>query len=104
MPTLETLRQYNISGYAIFDLFFSFLGVYLLSPWLTAIFKKINLNIPKHNWLFLTLPASIVIHLLVGNYTQMTQDFLQPNGHFLLKAIIIGSFLAGIKDIKKLKY
>lgn len=72
MTTIEFLRQFKLGEYAIFDLVASFFGIYLLSPFLSKIFKKIRLDIPKVNWLYLTLPIGILAHILVGNITPMT--------------------------------
>lgn len=101
MTTIEVLRQFRFSGYAIFDFAASFLGIYLLSPLLSKLFLKFNLSIPKHNWLFLTLPLSVLVHLLVGQATQMTKDFTDLNSHYILKVIILGSLFLGLKGIKK---
>ncbi len=97
---IENLRQYRLGGYAIFDFAASFLGIYLLSPLLSKIFLKIGISIPKHNWLFLTLPLGILVHILVGNITPMTKDFLDPSAHYLLKIIILGLLFFGLKGIK----
>ncbi|MFZ2152519.1 MAG: hypothetical protein WAV41_00480 [Microgenomates group bacterium] len=103
MINIETLRQFRIGNYAVFDLIVSFIGIYLLSPALSWLFRKINIDIPKINWLFLTLPTSIIVHLLIGNKTQMTKDFLDPSNHYLIKIIIIGFLLWGIRGIKIIK-
>jgi hypothetical protein len=103
MTTIELLRQFRLAGYAIFDFAASFLGIYLLSPWLSKVFLKLNLSIPKHNWLFLTLPLSVLVHLLVGQATQMTKDFTNLNSHYILKAVILGLLFLGLKGIKRLK-
>ena len=101
--TLEYLRSFRIFEYAIFDLAVSFLGILLLSPLLTKLFLKININIPTSSWLYLTLPLSILIHMLVGNYTKMTQNFLDPSGHYYIKIVIIGLLVLGIRGIKFIK-
>ncbi|MFZ2125288.1 MAG: hypothetical protein WA087_03220 [Candidatus Saccharimonadales bacterium] len=100
MITIELLRQFRLGGYAIFDFAAAFLGIYLLSPLLSKIFLKLRIDIPKRNWLFLTLPISIVIHLIIGQTTLMTKNFLDINGHFILKILIISLLIIGIKGIK----
>lgn len=100
MTTIEFLRQFKLGEYAIFDLVASFLGIYLLSPFLSKIFKKIRLDIPKINWIYLTLPIGILAHLLVGKITPMTRDFLDLNSSYLLKILIIGLLFFGIRGIK----
>ena len=99
MITIETLRQFRLGGYAIFDFAVTFLAIYLLSPLLTKLFRKIRLDIPRSSWLLLALPIGIIVHLLVGNITPMTRDFLDPQSHYLLKLIILTLTLLGIKGI-----
>ncbi len=103
MNLIETLRQYRILDYAIFDFVVSFIGVYLLAPLLSKLFLKINIKISRLSWLYLTLPLSIIIHLLFSTYTQMTKDFLNLDSHYLLKLVILILLYLGLKDIKFLK-
>jgi len=103
MTTIEFLRQFRIGGYAIFDFAVSFLGIYLLSPLLSKGFLKLRVKVPKWNWLFLTLPISILIHVLVWNITPMTKNFLDLNGHYILKTVILVSLFFGIKGMKIIK-
>ena len=100
MITLEYLRQFRIGGYALFDILISFLGIYVLSPLLSKIFLKFGIEIPKRNWLFLTLPIGIIIHLLSGNMTLMTKDFIDLQSHYILKILILGLLILGVKDIR----
>lgn len=101
--TIEYLRQFRIGGYAIFDFAVSYLGIYLLAPTLSKLFLKIGLKIQRKNWMFLMLPVSIVIHLFFGAMTQMTQDFLDPQGHFFIKIIVLGSLGLGLRGIKRVR-
>lgn len=103
MISLEYLRQFRIGSYAIFDLSAAFLGIYLLSPLLSNMFRKIHIDIPKRNWMILTLPMSILVHVLIGNNTQMTKDFLDTEGHILIKIVILTLFVVGMMGIKKIK-
>ncbi|MFH1608787.1 MAG: hypothetical protein ABH951_02085 [Patescibacteria group bacterium] len=103
MTTLEYLRHFRVFEFAIFDLTVSFLGMYLLAPLLSKLFLKINIKIPKLNWLFFTLPIAIITHVLVGKITPMTEQFLDLHSHFILKIIIIGLFFLGFRGIKRIK-
>ncbi|MEI6288784.1 MAG: hypothetical protein WCP18_04430 [bacterium] len=103
MNPIEFLRQFRLGGYAIFDFAVSFLGIYLLAPLLSKLFLKIGVDIPKNNWLFLTLPISIAIHLLVGKITPMTKNLIDLHGHYILKIIILGLLIFGLKGIKIIK-
>ena len=103
MNPIEFLRQFRLGEYAVFDFAVSFLGMYLLSPLLSKVFRKLRIDIPKLNWLFLTLPISIFAHLLVGNITPMTRDFVDIQGHYSLKILILGLLVLGIRGIKIVK-
>jgi len=101
MTTIEFLRQFRVGDFAIFDFAAAFLGIYLASSFLSRIFLKIKIKIPKRNWVFLTLPIAIIIHLLIGNITPMTRDFLDIGGHYVLKLVIIVSLVCGLWGIKR---
>lgn len=103
MISIEYLRQFRVGSYAIFDLTAAFLGIYLLSPLLSNIFRKIQIDIPKRNWVILTLPISILVHIFIGSKTQMTKDFLDTQGHVLIKIIILTLIIVGMLGIKKIK-
>lgn len=94
------LRQLRILGYAVFDLATALLGIYLLAPWLSKLFLKIGINIPKISWLYLTLPIGILAHLLIGRMTPMTAAFIDLNGSYVLKVVILALLALGVKDIK----
>ena len=103
MIPIEFLRQFRIGEYAIFDLAVAFLGIYLLSSLLSKMFLKIRIDIPKRNWLFLTLPIGIVAHLIFGHMTPMTKNFLDIHGHYILKTLIIILLILGLRNIKIIK-
>jgi len=100
MTTLEFLRQFRLGQYAIFDLVVSFLGIYLLSPLLSKIFLKIRIRVPKLNWVFLTLPIGVLVHLIFGRITPMTHNFLDLHGHYVLKILILGLVIFGLRGVK----
>lgn len=103
MLTIDYLRSFRIGPYAIFDFAASFLGIYLLSPILSKLFLKVGLKISTKSWMLLTIPLSILIHLLVGNITPMTADFINLHEAYLLKIIVIALTYLAIKDIKRIK-
>lgn len=103
MFALEYLRSFKLFGFAIFDLSVSFLGIYLLSPVPTKLFRLIKLDISRTSWLYFTLPLSILVHIIFNTYTPMTKYFLDPNGHYLLKILIIGLIVLGIRGTNILK-
>ncbi len=103
MTTLEYLRHFHLFGYAIFDLVLSFLGMYLISERLSRLFLKINISIPKINWIYLTLPIGILVHIIFFTYTPMVKDFISLNSHYILKIVILGFLILGLWKIKRVK-
>lgn len=103
MFTIEYLRHFRFLGYAIFDLTVAFLGMALLAPILSWLLRKVGIIVPKVNWVWMTLPIGIGAHLLVGRMTPMTVQFLNPNGDYVLKAIIGVMFVLGLVGIKRIK-
>jgi len=104
MTTIEFLRQFRIGGFAIFDFAVSFIAVYFLAPFLSKLFRKIRIEIPKRNWLFLTIPLSILIHVIVGTITPLTRDFLDLQGHSILKVVVVllvGFGMSGVRILNK---
>ena len=101
MNTLEFLRSFHLFGYAIFDLSLSFIGMYFISSLLSKLFIKIKIIVPKINWVYLTLPIGILIHIFVGTYTPMVKDFLNLNSHYILKIVIIIFLFLGLRGIRK---
>lgn len=100
MISLEFLRSFRFFGYAVFDLVVSFLGFGLLAPFLSRFFLKIRVKVPKWNWLFLTLPLGIVVHLVFGRMTPMTRDFFDLGGHYVLKVLILGLLGFGLRGVR----
>lgn len=103
MITIDFLRQFRIAGFAIFDLSTAFLGILILSPILSWLFRKIGLEIPKRSWIFWTLPIGIITHLIIGRKTPMTTQFFDPNGHYVLKLVILALLILGMMGVKRRK-
>lgn len=101
MNIIDTLRQYRIGEFAIFDLVVAFLGVFLLAPLLSKLFRKFGLEISRRSWLLWTIPIGIVTHLLIGRMTPLTRDLLDLHGHYLAKAVIIGLLVLGALGVKR---
>jgi hypothetical protein len=100
MISIEFLRQFRIGEYAIFDFSVAFLGVYLLSPLLSWLFRKLRIDIPKRSWIFLTIPIGISTHLISGKMTPLTKNFFDPHGHYILKLLVLVLLVFGIKGIR----
>lgn len=103
MISIEFLRQFRIGEYAIFDLTTAFVGVYLASFLLSKLFRKIRVDIPRISWVLLTLPIGILTHIIIVRITPMTKNFLDIQGHYVLKIVIIGLLIFGLRGIKIIK-
>ena len=103
MNIIEFLRQFRVSEYAIFDVAIAFVGMYFLAPWLSKIFLKVKIYVPKQHWLYLTLPLGILIHLLMGTITPMTRDVIVIDDHYVLKVLIVGMIFLGMRGIKRVR-
>jgi hypothetical protein len=103
MGTIDFLRQFRIGGFALFDFTVAFLGVYLLAPLLSKIFRKFGIEIPRRSWLLWTIPIGVAVHLLIGKITPLTREFIDPRGHYLVKIIVLGLVILGAWGIRRTK-
>lgn len=101
--SIEYLRQFKLSGYAVFDFAASFLGMFLLGPLLSGLARRAGWQVPRMNWVYLALPLGIAAHLASGSLTPMTGDFIDPRGHYLVKAVILGLLISGLSGIRRQK-
>lgn len=85
MDVISSLRQYKIGPFAYFDLITAFLGMYLLAQ---LIDPKLTIN-----FLLLTLPFGILVHILIGTKTPLTQMFCEDTR---IQAIMILLTVAGL--------
>lgn len=99
MDSLEFLRQFKIGSFSIFDFAAAYVGLFLLSPLIRALGKRINLHFTTAAILWLVLPLSILVHVLFQQQTPLTSMFLDFSGHYFLKAVILGMIFMGVKNI-----
>lgn len=86
----------------MFDFTIGFLGMLLVSPLLSWLFKKVGIHFPKRNWVILMLPISILVHILVGKITPLTKDFLDPDNHYFVKLIVVCCCILGATGIRRI--
>lgn len=103
MNILDYVRQFRIGDYSLFDFSAAFIGMFLLAPILSSLAMKFNVYIPKKNWVFFTIPLSIIAHILAGTMTPLTQFVLDPSGHYFEKIIVLVFCVLSILGIKKIK-
>lgn len=101
MLTFAYLRQFRLGEYTVIDTALSFLAISLLAPLLTQGCKKLGWLVPWWSWLCFVLPVSIIAHLLTGIRSPLTQNFIDPSGHVLVKVVIILLVIFGIGGIRR---
>lgn len=79
ISTIDYLRSFRVINYAIFDFIASFIGMYILAKIFKWNMKKVML---------LTIPLSVVSHILVDNITPLTKQTI-GEGNYLVKIIMI---------------
>lgn len=97
---IEHLRSFRVFGYAIFDFVVSYLGIFLISPILVKIFGVIKIKTRKVQWVILALPIGIIFHVIFKQDTPFNQAFLDTNGGFIEKLIVIGSVILAL-DLRR---
>ncbi len=85
MDFITLLRSYRIGPFAIFDFAASYLLVYLLAPY----FHRLGLKLSRGQLLWLTLPFSVLVHILFGRFTPLTKMFVDLHGGYGVKALIL---------------
>ncbi len=102
MDYITLLRQPKIGSLAIFDLIITYLGIFLISPLLTKLFSILHLNISRSSWLWLTLPISVIVHLIFNQKTALVKILSNPLKFEFYLAIIILLFMSymGLKSIR----
>lgn len=101
MNTITFLRQFRVADIALFDLTISYVGVYLLSPFLSKRMLKFHLVFTRKHWLWLTLPISIVVHIATKQNTALMKMSFDTHGHYIVKILLIVMTYMGLRGVKK---
>ena len=101
MTLIEFVRQYKVGPFSIFDFVTAYAGLYLLAPLLIRIFQRFHVRITLANILWLMLPLSVLVHLLIGTQTALTQMVVDPSGHYIAKAVILVMIYFGLRGISR---
>ncbi|MDO8511724.1 MAG: hypothetical protein Q7S57_00485 [bacterium] len=103
MDFLDFLRQFRIGPFAIFDTALAYVGIFLVAPLLTKLFSRLHLNISRTAWLWLTLPIAVIFHLVFRQNTPFMKMFLDPNGFYMVKIILLFMLYMGLRNIRTKK-
>lgn len=94
MDIITFLRSFRIGPFAVFDFAISYLFVYLVAPYL----YKLGIKLSREQFLWLTLPFSVFVHILFGRITPLTKMFLDPHGAYWVKILLIFMILMAIRN------
>ncbi|MFA6519028.1 MAG: hypothetical protein WCV93_05280 [Candidatus Shapirobacteria bacterium] len=104
MNYLDYLRQFKIGPFAIFDTALAYLAIFLLSPLLTKLFSVFHLSVSRVALLWLTLPISVLFHLIFRQNTPLMKILSDPSqfSFYLSLGLLLLMTYLGLKDIKRL--
>lgn len=97
MLSIAYLRSFRLFGFAIFDFTLAYLGVYLLAPLLSKLTGFVGWHPSRLQWLYLTLPLSVLFHLLFHQVTPLTKLALDPHSGYLFKALLLVMLYLGLR-------
>lgn len=94
MDLINLLRTFRVGPFAVFDFAISYLLVYLLAPYL----YRMGLKLSRKQFLWLTLPFSILVHIMFGRMTPLTEMFLDRHGSYWIKILVIFMIVMAIRS------
>lgn len=100
MEFIETLRQFRIGPFTIFDVVAAYLGVFIIALAFYKLFPKVSSYIPVSSWLWLTLPIGVMFHLVLRIDTPYMIMLLDPNDFYIAKIVLLFMLFMGFKGIK----
>lgn len=105
MISIEYLRAARIGQFTIFDTAGSYVGALVLSPILTWLMSKLHLKVPTATWLWLTLPLSVIFHIVFKQSTPLTKILANPGNFqfYIAFFVILAMTYMGFKKIGKIK-
>lgn len=103
MDIIGVLRQLRIGPFTIFDTLLAYVGIYFIAPLLSKLFAKINISISRSSWLWLTLPISVIFHLIFNQNTPFIKMVLNPSGDYLAKIVLLFMLYMGLKGVRILR-
>lgn len=101
---IDSLRQFKVGPFTVFDIVLAYVGIFLLAPLLSKLFAKINLEISRAAWLWLTLPISVLAHGLFQQNTPLMKMLLNPHDFYLAKVVVVLTLYMGLSKIRLIKH
>lgn len=103
MTSLEYLRQFRIGQFTLFDTLTAYIGVLILSPILSWLASKLHIKISVVSWLWLTLPISVLFHIIFRQTTPLIKILADPRQvqFYVALFILIAMSYMGLRTIRK---
>lgn len=101
MDLIGFARQFKMGPFAIFDTALAYVGIYLLAPFLTKLFLKFHVYIPRISWIWLTLPIAVLFHLIFHQNTPFMKLLFDKNTFYLPLIVLLIMLFMGVRRIKK---
>jgi len=96
------LRSYRIGPFTIFDTVLAYVGVAILSPLLTKLFSVIHLKISLTSWLWLTMPLSVIFHLVFSQNTPLVKTLFSSDNFYIAWVVLLFMSFMGLKGIRRI--
>ena len=96
------LRSYRIGPFTIFDTVLAYVGVVILSPLLTKLFLVIHLKISLTSWLWLTMPLSVIFHLVFSQNTPLIKMLFNSDKFYIAWAVLLFMTFMGLRGVKRI--
>ncbi len=105
MLTISDLRQFRIGPFTIFDTVTAYLGVLIVSPILRWLFSKLHLKVPVSSWLWLTMPLSVIFHVVFHQTTPLMKILADPGQiqFYIAVLILLAMTFLGLRKISRIK-
>ncbi len=97
MDIITFLRSFRIGSFAIFDFTLTYLVVYFAAPYL----QKMGVKLSRVQMLWLALPFSLIVHVLFGIETPLTEMVIDPNGYYWVKALVLFMVFMGVRGKRR---
>jgi len=102
MEYITMLRSYRIGPFTIFDTVLAYVGVVILSPLLTKLFLVIHLKISLTSWLWLTMPLSVIFHLVFSQNTPLIKMLFNSDKFYIAWAVLLFMTFMGLRGVKRI--
>lgn len=102
MDYVTMLREYRIGPFTIFDTVLAYLGILIVSPLLTKIFSLVRLKITLASWLWLTMPLSVLFHIIFRQDTPLMQILFNSDKFYIAWAVLLFMTYMGLRGIKRI--